>query len=142
MWQYSMFFEKHSLSMSQYVISLSKSMTLNYIYSTKGFIFTIHCTTIYNNKDKANTDSSWQRRCGPINNCSIWFPRKKIYICADIYHWNHGSKGLHLACRYKLYLQAPKGIVQDDHFAGLEIFVANFFNDEYGMIHHLIREYL
>jgi len=45
-----------------------------------------------------------------------------------------------------LYLQAPTTLVQDAHSAGLEIFAANFANDEFGMSYNYsydpVREYL
>jgi glycerophosphoryl diester phosphodiesterase len=146
MWQYSMFFEKHNLSMSSYVISLSKSMTLNYISSTEvGFLQAIaprfrrtKTKLILMLLGKEDVDPSTNETYGSIvkNLTFVKTFAAGIMVPKD-YIWPVDSD---------LYLQAPTTLVQDTHSAGLEIFASDFANDEYGMSYNYsydpIREYL
>lgn len=144
--QYSMFFEKHNLSMSSYVISLSKSMTLNYISSTEvGFLQAIaprfrrtKTKLILMLLGKEDVDPSTNETYGSLvkNLTFVKTFAAGITVPKD-YIWPVDSK---------LYLQAPTSLVQDAHSAGLEIFASQFANDEYGMSYNYsydpIREYL
>lgn len=144
--QYSMFFEKHKLSMSSAVISLSKSVVLNYISSTEvGFLQAIaprfrrtKTKLILMLLGKEDVDPSTNQTYGSLVKNLTFVKRfaAGIMVPKD-YIWPVNSN---------LYLQAPTSLVQDAHSAGLEIYASNFANDEYGMSYNYsydpIREYL
>lgn len=144
--QYPTFFEKHKLSMSSYVISLSKSIVLSYISSSEvGFLQSIapkfrrtKTKLILMLLGKEDVDPSTNETYGALvkNLTFVKTFAAGIMVPKD-YIWPVNTN---------LYLQAPTSLVQDAHSAGLEIFASGFANDEYGMSYNYsydpVREYL
>lgn len=144
--QYSNFYDEHNLSVPSYVRSLSRNINLDYISSTEvGFLRAIAANfrrsktkLIFRFPNKEDTDPSINQTYGSIlTNLTFVKTFAAGILVPKSFIWPLGTDG---------YLQAPTSIVKDAHTSGLEIFAADFANDEFDMSYNYsydpLREYL
>lgn len=144
--QYPTFFEKHKLSMSSSVISISKSIVLSYISSSEvGFLQSI-APKFRRTKTKLILMLLGKEDVDPSTNETYGALVKNLTFVKTFAAGIMVPKDYILPVGTDLYLQVPTSLVQDAHSAGLEIFASGFANDEYGMSYNYsydpIREYL
>jgi len=144
--QYPSFYEEHNLSAQSYLLSLSKSIGVDYISSPEVGLLQAIAPRITRSKTKIilrimgiqDVDPSINQTYGSfLNNLTFVKTFADGILVHKDYIWPVDAN---------LYLQPPTRLVQDAHNAGLEIYAANFANDEFGMSYNYsydpVREYL
>jgi len=144
--QYPSFYEEHNLSAQSYLLSLSKAIEVDYISSPEVGLLQAIAPRITRSKTKIilrimgiqDVDPSINQTYGSfLNNLTFVKTFADGILVHKDYIWPVDTN---------LYLQPPTSLVKDAHNAGLEIYAANFANDEFGMSYNYsydpVREYL